>query len=80
MVGIKEFLNDPDEWHALVLGFAEGWFWWKMMQYPKKVLNLIYKELWYFRTGQVLGFASVWTFAVALVLTIVMVIKGVFYG
>ena len=55
---LSEFMNEYDEWHATVLGFADGWFFWRKTEYSRKHTRLITKEKWYYRIGMVIGFAS----------------------
>lgn len=80
MVSIKELLNDIDEWHALVLGLADGFFFWRSTHYIRKHRRLINKERWYSRAGMVFGFMWFWTFVALVIITVAVILKGVFCG
>jgi hypothetical protein len=52
------FMNTPDEWHAFVIGFGDGYCPWEKKYKPtREMIAIIRREIWYYHFGTAVGFA-----------------------
>jgi len=66
LISLKEFFPSFEEIHVLILGFADGFFWWRKRKYPVTIRAMLIKEPWYYRGGMVAGFMWFFLFLVLL--------------
>ena len=65
MINLKEFMNDPKEWHAFVEGFSEVFcFWRERHELEGELLEDPKSEHHYYVFGRTIGFVCLVLFGV----------------